>query len=219
MTAANAIAGEVAPPSDLRLPPFVAGQRIGLFGGSFDPPHEGHLAVSLVALAALRLDSVWWLVSPRNPLKPNAPSHDLARRIAAARTVARHPRIRVTGVEAALGTAYTAETLARLLPRLAGVAGVWMMGADNLENFHRWRGWQAIAASLPIAVFDRPGTALSALCSPAAHALARARIDPGDAGALATKPPPAWVFLTAPHVAVSSTALRRHRDRLANGMS
>jgi len=186
--------------------------RVGLFGGSFDPPHQGHLAVSLIGLGALHLDQVWWLVSPRNPLKPNAPSSDLGRRIAAARAVARHPRIRVTGVEAALGTTYTAESLARVLPRLPGVRCVWMMGADNLKSFHRWRGWQAIAASLPIAVFNRPGMALAALSSPAARALRQSRIDARDASGLAAKPPPAWVFLPSPHIAVSSTALRGERQ-------
>ncbi len=133
------------------------------------------------ALKTLHLDQVWWLVSPQNPLKPNAPSSDLARRIAAARAVARHPRIRVTGVEADLGTRYTAETLARLLPRLAGVHLVWMMGADNLATFHRWRGWQTIAASLPIAVFNRPDSAIRAIASPAAKALAPFRRDAADA--------------------------------------
>jgi len=182
--------------------------RVGLFGGTFDPPHVGHVEVSLVALAALRLHEVWWLVSPQNPLKPDAPSDDLARRIDAARRIARHPRVKVTGVEAALGTTYTADTLRRLLPRLPGVACVWMMGADNLAGFHRWRGWQAIAASVPLAVFNRPGEAIRALGSPAAVALRRWRIDARDAAALAANPPPAWVFLPAPHIALSSTSLR-----------
>ena len=197
--------------ADLRLPTFYPGMRIGLFGGSFDPPHEGHLQVSLVALRALRLDQVWWLVSPQNPLKRTAPSDDLARRIAAARALARHPAIKVTGVEAALGTRFTAETLRRLIPRLRGVDLVWMMGADNLANFHRWRGWQTIAASIPIAVFNRPGSARAALASPAAHTLWRARHDPSDAAALAGSPPPAWVFLPSPHVPLSSTELRARR--------
>ncbi len=194
--------------ADVRIPAFTAGMRIGLFGGSFDPPHEGHLAVSRVALGTLGLDQVWWLVSPQNPLKPNAPSSDLARRIAAARALARHPRIRVTGIEAALGTKFTAESLAHLLPRLHIAHCVWMMGADNLENFHRWRGWMTIAASLPIAVFNRPGMALSALSSPAARALWQSRIRSRDALLLAAKRPPAWVFLPSPHIAISSTALR-----------
>ncbi len=207
-------AGEpaAAPPSPvLRLPPVQPGMRIGLFGGSFDPAHDGHRQVSLVGLRQLRLDQVWWLVSPQNPLKPNAPSNHLSRRIAAARAVAHHPRIRVTGIEADLGTTYTAETLGRLLPRLPGVHLVWMMGADNLANFHHWRGWQTIAASLPIAVFNRPDIALRALSSPAAGALAQFRRDAADASALATTEPPAWVFLPSPHISISSTELRnRH---------
>jgi nicotinate-nucleotide adenylyltransferase len=151
------------------------------------------------------------LVSPHNPLKPTAPSADLHRRIAAARRLARHPAIKVTGVEAALGTRYTADTLRHLLPRLRGVAVVWMMGADNLANFHRWREWREIAQSVPIAVFNRPGSFRDALASPAAHALWRARHDAADAPLLATTPPPAWVFFPAPHVDISSTALRRNR--------
>ena len=185
--------------------------RIGLFGGSFDPAHDGHRRVSLEALKRLRLDQVWWLVSPQNPLKPNAPSDDLARRMAAAAVVARHPRIRVTGIEAELGTAYSAETLARLLPRLSGIRPVWMMGADNLASFHRWRDWQRIAATLPIAVFNRPGEALRALAAPAAQTLARFRVEAADAPALAAIPPPAWVFLPSPHIDISSTALRHRR--------
>ena len=181
--------------------------RVGLFGGSFDPPHAGHRAVSLEALKRLRLDEVWWLVSPQNPLKPQAPA-DLGRRIAAARALANHPRIKVTGVEAALGSTYTADTVARLKARLPGVRLVWMMGADNLASFHRWRDWEGIAADVPIAVFNRPNLALKALSSPAARALAAARLRERDAGRLAETPPPAWVFLSAPHVPLSSSALR-----------
>jgi nicotinate-nucleotide adenylyltransferase len=198
--------------ADLRLPAFAAGTRIGLFGGSFDPPHAGHIAVSEVALRAFRLDQVWWLVSPHNPLKPNAPG-DLAARIAAARALIRDHRIKVTGVEAALGSVYTAETLKRLIPRLGGVQAVWMMGADNLASFHRWRDWQAIAASLPMAVFNRPGWALRALSSPAARALQAWRLDRSDAALLAASAPPAWVFLPSPAVTASSTALRTGRSK------
>ena len=197
--------------NDLRLPAFVPGMAIGLFGGSFDPPHHGHVEVSLEALRALRLDQVWWLVSPQNPLKPDAPSSDLPRRIAAARALIRSPRIKVTGVEAALGTTYTAETLRRLMPRLSGVRCVWMMGADNLAGFHEWRDWEGIAATLPMAIFNRPGKALAALSSPAAHALSRFRLDASDAASLAGTPPPAWVFLPTPSIALSSTELRAGR--------
>jgi nicotinate-nucleotide adenylyltransferase len=198
-----------SPDADLvRLPAFQPGMRIGILGGSFDPPHRGHLAVSLVGLKALSLDQVWWLVSPQNPLKPNAPSKDLARRIEAARALVRHPRIHVTGIEAALGTTYTADTFRKLLPRLPGVDLVWMMGADGLAGFHHWRDWQAIAASIPFAVFNRPGSALRALSSPAARSLSAYRIPETAAAALARTPAPAWVFLSKPHIALSSTALR-----------
>jgi nicotinate-nucleotide adenylyltransferase len=192
----------------VRLPAFQPGMRIGVLGGSFDPPHRGHLAVSLVGLKALALDQVWWLVSPQNPLKPNAPSKDLARRIEAARALVNHPRIHVTGIEAALGTTYTADTFRKLLPRLPGVDLVWMMGADSLAGFHRWRDWQAIAASMPIAVFNRPGSALRALSSPVAKSLSACRMQETAAAALARTPAPAWIFLSKPHVPLSSTALR-----------
>jgi nicotinate-nucleotide adenylyltransferase len=192
---------------DLRLPAFAAGMRIGLFGGSFDPPHEGHLAVSEAALRALHLDQVWWLVSPQNPLKPNAPD-DLAARIGAARALVTDPRIKVTGIEAALGSIHTAKTLRRLLPRLRSVRPVWLMGADAFAGFHRWREWQAIAASIPIAVFNRPAWGRPALSSPAARTLRDRRLDPSDAPLLPTAPPPAWIFLPFPEVTTSSTALR-----------
>ena len=193
----------------LRLPACWPGMRIGIFGGSFDPPHDGHLQVSLVALKTLALDQVWWLVSPQNPLKSKPPSQDLARRIGAARVLASHPRIRVTGVEAALGTNYTAETIRRLIPRLGGVNLVWMMGADNLADFHHWRDWQAIAARIPLAVFNRPGSAPRALASPAAKALSKSRIPEPSAATLAGTAAPAWVFLSKPQIPLSSTALRQ----------
>lgn len=201
-------------PALTRLPPVRPGQRIGLFGGSFDPPHAGHRAVSLEALKRLRLDAVWWLVSPQNPLKPHAPA-DLARRIAEARALAGDPRIKVSGVEAALGTTYTADTLRRLQARLPGVKLVWMMGADNLASFHRWRDWDRIAAAVPIAVFNRPGLAFRALAGPAARTFAHHRIRERDAALLADLAPPAWVFLSSPHVPLSSSALRALRESAA----
>ncbi|NWG45279.1 MAG: nicotinate-nucleotide adenylyltransferase, partial [Alphaproteobacteria bacterium] len=143
--------------------------RIGLLGGSFNPAHAGHLHLSEIALARLGLHAVWWLVSPRNPLK--APQ-DLARleaRLASARAMARHPRIKVTDIEARLGTRYTVDTLAVLRRRHPGVRFVWLMGADNMVGFHRWRRWRAIAAALPVAVLARPGYTRGAGLSRAAQ--------------------------------------------------
>ncbi|MCX5494680.1 nicotinate-nucleotide adenylyltransferase [Kaistia dalseonensis] len=202
--------------SALKLPLALPGQRIGLFGGSFDPPHAGHVMVSLMALRRLQLDQVWWLVTPGNPLKHREPG-DLGRRIAAARAiVAGHPGIRITAVEATLGTRYTADTLSLLSQRLAGVKLVWIMGADNLRQFHRWRDWRRIAGLMPIAVYDRPGSTFRGPAAPAAVALARWRIDEQDATLLPDLEAPAWTFLHGPRVALSSTALRaaRHKENV-----
>lgn len=193
--------------SALRLPLALAGQRIGLFGGSFDPPHQGHLMLSRMAIRRLKLDAVWWLVTPGNPLKQRVPGA-LARRIAAAERIARDPRIIVTAVEAALATRYTADTLALIARRLPGVDLVWLMGADNLCQFHLWRNWRQIAGTMPIAVYDRPGSTFRAMASPAARALASYRIDEADAARLPGHATPAWTFLHGPRVDLSSTALR-----------
>ena len=191
--------------------------RIGLFGGSFDPPHAGHLMVAHLALRRLKLDQVWWLVSPHNPLKSASPSHSLAARIAGVRRLVDHPRFIVTDVEAAIGSRYTADTLAYLSTRMAGVRLVWIMGADNMVSFHRWRGWREIVGLAPIAVVDRPESSLPAIASPAAHAFARYRLREPAAASLARRWPPAWIFLHGPRIPVSSTILRRqgkHHRRL-----
>lgn len=155
----------------------------------------------------LGLDRVWWLVSPGNPLK-GKPSRNHAARLERAARVARHPRIAVSGVEAAIGTTYTADTLAWLLRRAPGVRFVWIMGADSLAGFHRWLDWRSIAAVVPIAVADRPRETRAALTSRAARHLARARVPERRAASLVTRTPPALVFLAGPRVDLSSTALR-----------
>lgn len=192
----------------LVLPPHAAGMTVGLFGGSFNPPHDAHRLVALAALKRLGLDAVWWLVTPGNPLKTKGGLAPLADRISAARRLARHPRIHVTGIEAALGTRFTFDTIAALRARCPGVRFVWIMGADNLAQFHLWQNWRGIAGLLPLAVVDRPGKGLRASAGVAATALARWRLPERSALRLALVPPPAWLFLHGLKSPLSSTAIR-----------
>lgn len=184
-------------------------RKIGLLGGSFNPAHVGHRHISLEALRRLGLDEVWWLVSPANPLKDPASFAPYAQRLTEAKTVAAHPRIRVLDIEQKLGTRYTIDTVKALQRRNPGVAFVWLMGADNLAGFHRWRRWQELAGRIPLAVFDRSPYQHGALASRAAQYFSRYRLDASDAPLLATKPLPAWVYLfIRPHGA-SSTEMRK----------
>jgi nicotinate-nucleotide adenylyltransferase len=198
-----------APASRLRLPPHAAGMRIGLFGGSFNPPHAAHRAASLFALKRLGLDRVWWLVSPGNPLKDTRDLPPLAERMAAARACARHPRIDVTDIEAQIGSRYTVDTIRVLRRHCPSVRFVWIMGVDNLLDFHRWRAWRDIFALVPIAAVDRGGIGLGALGRPAAQAFRQWRLPAGDARQLAARKPPVWVLLHGVKSPVSSTTLRQ----------
>jgi nicotinate-nucleotide adenylyltransferase len=190
-------------------PPFAApGQRVGLMGGTFNPPHEGHALCATIALRALELDQLWWMVTPGNPLKGGAGLAPLPERIAASRALVRDPAIKVTGFEAALGSPYTYATVRYLTRHMPRVRFVWVMGADNLATFHRWAHWREIARLVPIAVVDRPGWHLPALSSPAARALARRRLPESAAPLLVDRKPPAWVFLKSRLSDASSTALR-----------
>ncbi len=191
-----------------RLPPFRPGMRIGLLGGSFNPPHQGHALVTRLALTRLGLDRVWWLVTPGNPLKSPAELAALQERVEAARRLIAGPRVAVTDIEAQIGARYTYDTLAWLARRARGARFVWLMGADNLRQFHLWRHWRAIADLTPIAVVDRPGSTLRAMASPAAVALAPWRTPERNALRLADQTPPALVFLHGPRSALSSTLLR-----------
>jgi nicotinate-nucleotide adenylyltransferase len=187
------------------------GQRIGLLGGSFNPPHAAHRLVSEIALKRLALDKVWWIVTPGNPLKTHGELAPLAERIAACRALIDDTRIEVTGFEADLPSAYTAATLAFLSHRYPRVHFVWVMGADNLAGFHRWQQWREIFSLMPIAVVDRPGLRMKALASQAARAFAAARIPELRAAALPLAGPPAWTMLTGPLSPLSSTEMRRSR--------
>lgn len=198
----------VYPPNRVVLPAVSPGQSVGLYGGSFDPVHDGHLLVAERALKVLKLDWVWWLVTPGNPLKNHDPRHDLPARIEAVRQRAPHPRRKVLGIEQDLNVRYTADTVAMLTTMRPDVRFVWLMGADNLNGFHRWNEWRSIASRVPIAVIDRPGSRHAALSAPAARALANQRLDGEDAAMLADAKPPAWAFVRGPLSPLSSSALR-----------
>jgi nicotinate-nucleotide adenylyltransferase len=191
------------------LPPFAPGQRIGLFGGSFNPPHAGHRAVALFALKRLRLDWVWWIVSPQNPLKDAAQYANYELRIKAVRKVARHPRFRVSDIENRLGTQTTAQLLEALELVLNKGCFVWLMGADSFADLDRWHHWTDIAATLPLAVLARPGYSIRALHSRAAIRYAARRVALDGCAGLACAKPPAWCFVPMPLRSESSTAIRQ----------
>lgn len=191
------------------------GMRVGLFGGSFNPAHDGHAHVAETAMRRLDLDRVVWLVSPQNPLKSSHEMAPLEERMASAREAARMvgPRMIVSDVESRMGTQWTVDTLRALVARHPGVRFVWLMGSDNLAGFHRWRGWTDIMRLMPMAVIARPGSLLDSRSAPAAVRFARARIPSAQAGLLASLEAPAWTYITAPLNPRSSTAIRAARSR------
>ena len=184
------------------------GARIGLLGGSFNPAHAAHLHISLIALRRLRLDAVWWLVSPQNPMKPTSGMAPLARRLEQARKIARHPGIHVSSVEAALNTNYSVDTVRALQSRFFKARFVWLMGGDSLANFHFWRRWQDILHHIPVAVVARPGFTIAALASPAAVRFRAAQVH--DGALFSMLAPPAWIFLQEQLDPMSATTIRRH---------
>lgn len=192
----------------VRLPAHAPGMRIGLYGGSFDPPHRGHRLVAEMALRRLRLDRIWWIVTPGNPLKDTRHLAATAERLAAARAIARHPGMAVSDLETRIGTVFTVDTLRYLVRRCPGIRFVWIMGADSLAGLHRWKGWREIAALMPIAVIDRPGHTLSAPNARAARRFAASRISETAAVQLADRVPPAWIYLHGPRSDLSSTRIR-----------
>ncbi len=213
---AKSVPGETAlevPADKLKTPPAHGNMTIGLLGGTFDPPHAGHGHISQVALKKLGLDKLWWLVTPGNPLKTRGDVTSFAKRLVRAQKLARHPRIEVTGFEAALGSAYTADMLTFLTRRFPATRFIWVMGADNLAAFHRWRHWRDILKVVPVAVIDRPGYRYAARAGIAAQCYASAYVDESDANGLYRRHPPAWTFLSAPLLELSSTQLRAGGDK------
>lgn len=193
----------------LALPPHAPGLRIGLLGGSFNPAHAAHRAISLFAMKRLQLDRVWWLVSPGNPLKDTRDLPPISKRLIEAKAIANHPRIDITDIEAVIGSPYTYDTLNYLVRRLPRVHLVWLMGADSLTTFSRWRNWRGIADLAPLAIIDRAPLSLRASQSTASQALNGFRIPERLAAKLADASPPAWVLLHGLKLPLSSTAIRK----------
>ena len=185
--------------------------KVGLYGGSFNPAHDGHAHVAETAKRRLGLDRVIWLVSPQNPLKSRTDTASLDQRLAGARTMAQGAGMIVSAAETQLGSAYTIDTLRALKVRFPGVRFVWIMGADSLASFHRWRGWTEIMREVPVAVVSRPWISLKSRFSPAATRFARYRQPSTRASGLARLRAPAWVFLFGRFNFQSSTALRERR--------
>ena len=183
------------------------GQTIGLLGGSFDPPHLGHVHITCEALKQFNLDAVWWLVSPGNPLKKCAPAA-LTDRVRSARALVTHPNVFVTDIETRLGTRYTAQTLAALKSKYPKIQFVWLMGADNLAQLHCWQTWRTIMETVPIGVLARPGNRISARTSKAALTYRHARIKASNRHLMARMAAPAWCYVNIPLTAASSSAIR-----------
>lgn len=184
-------------------------RKIGLLGGSFNPAHDGHVHISRLALDRLGLDELWWLVSPQNPLKSEHGMANMAERLRTAKRVAdTENRIVVTDIESQLKTRFTVDTLAALQGEYPDCAFVWIIGADNLRQIHKWKGWRDIFRRVPIAVFPRAPYSLRALRGRAAKRFEDARIPAAQVSRIARMKPPAWVFLRAPLHGQSATRIR-----------
>ncbi len=196
------------------LPIAKHGQTVGLLGGSFDPAHEGHVQITRAALARFNLDRIWWLVTPGNPLKKRGPA-PFSARMQAACALMQHPRVTVTDIEAKLGTRYTAQTLAALRAHYPGVRFVWLMGADNLIQFHQWQNWRDIMENVPVGVLARPGDRVAARLSKAARVYRSAKMSAQASVCLARAEAPTWCFVNLPMNAQSSSAIRQRGEWVA----
>jgi len=192
--------------------PYVApGQVIGLLGGSFDPPHDGHVLITKAALTRFGLDQLWWMVTPGNPLKANAPK-PIEDRISASEAIMQHPRVKITGIEAQLGTRYTAQTLRALIKCYPQARFVWLMGADNLAQFHEWQDWRWVMDNVPVGVLARPGERTSARMSKTSRIYRESRLSGRASQLLPRCDAPAWCFVNVPMSNMSSSAIRAKGD-------
>ncbi|MGC6475170.1 MAG: nicotinate-nucleotide adenylyltransferase [Parvibaculales bacterium] len=194
----------------MRRPVFFDGMRVGLFGGSFNPPHEGHVLLARKLQVQLKLDLVWWLVSPQNPLKQEKPEN-AQQRIKACEEIAGTYKTYISNEETLLGTTYTADTIACLKAKYPNVRFVWIMGADSLRSIHKWRNWQEIFNQVPVAVYPRPNETITAGLGPAAQYFAHARRPANEASLLPTQNTPAWILLDGKTHASSSTSIRQQK--------
>jgi nicotinate-nucleotide adenylyltransferase len=200
----------------LKMPPVKSGMVVGLFGGSFNPPHLGHLLLTHIALRRLKLDQIWWMVSPGNPLKDLSKLATLKTRLNDCETISNNPRIKVTGFEATYGLRYSADTVKLIKHRHKGVRFIWLMGADNLKKFHKWKHWQQIAVTFPIGIIDRPGSTFCSLSSQFAIKFATAKISENNAASLANRSAPAWSFIHSRRSSLSSSAINKMRLSSSN---
>ncbi|MBX4335413.1 nicotinate-nucleotide adenylyltransferase [Bartonella raoultii] len=181
---------------------------VGLFGGSFNPPHAGHLLVAKTAIRRLHLDQLWWMVTPGNPLKDCSQLRSLEKRMRLSFELIDHPKIRITGFEQVIGSKISVNTISHILTHYRGVHFVWIMGADSFATMHYWYRWHDIVSMIPIAIIDRPLAHMSAFSSPMAHIYRRFRVDERDSIRLPFMKPPAWIYLHGPLSFQSSTNLR-----------
>ena len=185
----------------------VPGLTIGLLGGSFDPPHEGHVHITKIAIKIFNLSRLWWLVSPGNPIKDKAPS-DINKRFLASKKIMQHPSVTITDIEKKLKTKFTFQTLIKIRKLYPGTRFVWLMGADNLVNFHHWENWGWIMKNVPIGVLARPKEQIKAGLSPAATMFRKYRLPKEKSFLLPYLSPPIWTLVTGPMRNISSSKLR-----------
>jgi len=192
------------------MPHLEAGMAIGLYGGSFNPPHQGHKLVAEKALKSFQLDQLWWMVTPGNPLKDRQELASLEQRLEASHALLHHPRIHITAFERAGKACFSAQTVAHILKCRPQGRFVWIMGADSFASFHLWWQWQAIASRLPLGIIDRPGASFAALSSPTARRFASRRLGEMRAPRLPFTRAPCWCFLHGRRSFMSSTRLRHN---------